>query len=71
MKRTEKPHLCFLVSLLITLSTILTFSSVSNAVYKHTPFSLNTTKIMVVTTTTYVNTTVIKAMIATLNNDYS
>ena len=47
------------------------FSSVSNSVCKHTPFSLNMTTIMIVTTTTYVNTTVIKTMIATPNNDYS
>ena len=59
------------MSLLVTLNIILTFSSVSNALCKHTPFSLNMTTIMVVTTITYVNTTVIKAMIATPNNDYS
>ena len=47
------------------------FSIVSNAVCKHTPFSLNMTTIMVVTTTTYVNTTVITAMIATANSGYS
>ena len=60
------------MSLLITLNIILTFlSSVSNAVFKHTPFSLNMTTIMVVATTTYVNITVITAMIATPNNGYS
>ena len=59
------------MSLLVTLNIILIFSSVSDAVCKHTPFSLNMTTIMVVTTITYVNTTVIKAMIAPPNNDYS
>ena len=59
------------MTLLITLNIILTFSSVSSAFCKHTPFSLNMTTIMVVTTTTYVNTTVIQAMIAALNNDYN
>ena len=47
------------------------FSSACNAVCKHTPFSLNMYTIMAVTTSTYVNTTVIKTMVATPNNDYS
>ena len=47
------------------------FPSVSNAVCKHTHFNLSMTAIMVVTTTTYVNITVIKAMIAIPKNDYN
>ena len=55
-----------LVSLLLTLNIIHTFfSSVSNVVCKHVFFDLNITTIMVVTTTIYVNTTVIMTMTAT------
>ena len=38
---------------------------------KNTLFSLSRATIMVITTATYANTPVIKAMITTLNNDYS
>ena len=54
------------MSLLLTLNIILTFfSKVSNAVCEHVFIRLNMTIIMVVTTTTYVNTTVITTMTAT------
>ena len=54
-----------LVSLLLTLNIILTsFSSVSNAFCKHVFFPSNMTTIMVVTTSIYVNTTMIMTVTA-------
>ena len=54
------------MSLLLTLNIILTFfSSVPNVVCEHVFFRLSITTIMVVTTTIYVNTTVIMTMTAT------
>ena len=55
-----------LVSLLLTLNLILTFfSSISNVVCEQVFFRLNMATFMVVTTTIYVNTTVIMTMTAT------